>query len=171
METKTYFFQPEKKFLKQGFYMVDEEKNTIYEAKMLKQPLLGAMTFEFINHITNKKEEHKVGHTATIEQTTNNMVDFMSTKSHFKFDGKKIWDYLHEIGIRIDSQVSSNNIGMTYIVSLKGNEIATIQTASGSGKGLITNHHCYNVTTTEDNLDLAFLVTFSMARTDQLAYD
>ena len=62
---ETYKFLPEKKVLKQGFYLTDENEKIVYEAKMLKQPLFGAMEFEFVNHITNKTTPHKVGKTVT----------------------------------------------------------------------------------------------------------
>ena len=98
MADHTYFFQPEKKILKQGFFMTDEDKNVVYEAKMLKQPILGAMEFEFINHITGQSGVHKVGHTVTTE--TSGLFEFFSIKSSFKYDGENIWDYLHDQGIR-----------------------------------------------------------------------
>lgn len=169
MEAKTYYFQPEKKALKQGFFLEDENKAIVYEAKMLKQALLGPMEFEFINHITGSRQTHKVGHTITSEQS--GMLQFFSTKSHFKFDGQKIWDYLHEKGIRIDSNLSGNRIGMTYTVTLKGQAFATIASAPvNGGKGILTSSFTYDVTTAEENLDLAFLVAFAIARTEQTFY-
>ena len=39
-----------------------------------------------------------------------------------------------------------------------------------SEESLITSSSCYNVTTEEKDLDLAFLVTFAIARTDQVFY-
>ena len=137
MADHTYFFQPEKKILKQGFFMTDEDKNVVYEAKMLKQPILGAMEFEFINHITGQSGVHKVGHTVTTE--TSGLFEFFSIKSSFKYDGENIWDYLHGQGIRIDSSIAGDRIGMSYRISLKGKDMAEIATASpDGGNGLIT---------------------------------
>ena len=170
MADKTYFFQPEKKVLKQGFFLTDENQNVVYEAKMLKQPLFGPMEFDFINHITGQTTSHKVGKTVTTE--TSGMLGFFSTKSHFKYDGKKIWDHLHEEGIRIDSTLSGNKIGMTYRVSYRGEEIAVIASAAANGgKAFITSSFHYNITTAEENLDQAFLAAFAIARTDQAFYD
>lgn len=168
MATKTYLFQPEKKFLKQGFFMADENDNVVFEAKMLKQPLIGSMQFNFINRITNKEEEHKVGQTITTTQS--GMIGAFSTKSHFKFDGKNIWDYLHEKGIRIDSHLIQGKLGMTYDITLEGKEMATITSTTPKGKSVITSSHYYDVTTSDENLDLAFLVTFAIARTEQAFY-
>lgn len=168
--SKTYFFHPEKKILKQGFLMEDEDKKLVYEAKVLKQPLFGAMQFNFINHITNKEEEHKVGHTITSEES--GILSFFSTKSYFKFDGRNIWDYLHEKGIRINTGVASKKIGMSYDITLEGKEIATIEmTSPNGGKGIITGDHWFNVTTEEENIDLSFLTTFAIARTEQVFYN
>jgi len=169
MATKTYLFKPDKKFLKQGFFMEDENKNVIYEAKMAKFALIGAFEFEFVNHKTNTSNVHKIGHTLTSSES--GMLHMVSIKSSFKLDGQNVWDYLHELGIRIDSKLSSNKIGMTYVVSLKGQDFATIATSSPNGKSLITNPYCYDVTTDDENLDLAFLVTFAIARTEQVAYN
>ena len=161
MADHTYFFQPEKKILKQGFFMTDEDKNVVYEAKMLKQPILGAMEFEFINHITGQSGVHKVGHTVTF-----------SIKSSFKYDGENIWDYLHGQGIRIDSSIAGDRIGMSYRISLKGKDMAEIATASpDGGNGLITGASWLKVTAAEEDIDLAFLTAFSIARTDQSFYD
>ncbi len=171
MATKTYFFTPEKKVLKQGFYMEDENKQLVYEAKMLKQPLFGPMLFDFVNHCTNKTEMHKVGKTMTIQQGSGILSGF-STKSYFKFDGVKIWDHLHDQGVRIDSALSTNKIGMTYTVTLKGQPLATIASAApNGGKGILTSSFFYNVATDEENLDLAFLTTFAVARTEQVFYN
>ena len=131
MADHTYFFQPEKKILKQGFFMTDEDKNVVYEAKMLKQPILGAMEFEFINHITGQSGVHKVGHTVTTETS-----------------------------------------GLFEFFSLKGKDMAEIATASpDGGNGLITGASWLKVTAAEEDIDLAFLTAFSIARTDQSFYD
>ena len=170
MADHTYFFQPEKKILKQGFFMTDEDKNVVYEAKMLKQPILGAMEFEFVNHITGQSGVHKVGHTVTTE--TSGLFEFFSIKSSFKYDGENIWDYLHGQGIRIDSSIAGERIGMSYRISLKGKDMAEIATASpDGGNGLITGASWLKVTAAEEDIDLAFLTAFSIARTDQSFYD
>ena len=47
-----------------------------YEGKMTKFKLFGASPFEFVNHVTEKTEEHTVGKTITIEE--NNGIDIVS---------------------------------------------------------------------------------------------
>ena len=166
---ETYKFLPEKKVLKQGFYLTDENEKIVYEAKMLKQPLFGAMEFEFVNHITNKTTPHKVGKTVT-SQISGGIADVFSTKSRFKLDGVNVWDYLHEQSVRIDSHLSGGKLGMTYNVTLKGQPLATIASSTPKGKAIVTSAFVYDVTTEEKDLDLAFLCTFAIARTDQTFY-
>jgi len=160
---KTYKFEQERKFLKAGYFMKDDSGNMIYEAKMLTQPLIGASEFEFINHLSGKTTSHKVGKTLTTETNGG-----FSTSSKFKFDGKNIWDYLHEEGIRIDSSLAKGKIGMSYTVTLKGQPMATVATSTPNGKSPVTVGNCFDVTVEDDkDLDLAFLVTFASARTEQ----
>ena len=167
-----YSLKPKLGTVKQAFYLENEDGNVVYEGKMLKFKLLGASPFEFINHITNKTEEHNIGKTVTIEQNTGGgIVDFLSKRSYFKYDGVKIWDYLHDKGIRIDSSLSGDKIGMTYNVTFEGKELATVKTSSPKGKSLITTDLYYDITCEEKDLDLVFLVAFSIAKTEQTFYN
>ncbi len=166
-----YLLKPKLNTIKQAFFLEDENGNTIYEGKMIKFSLFKASPFEFINHITNKVEEHKIGKTVTIEQGGNDLVSFMSKRSYFKYDDKKIWDYLHDLGIRIDSKLSSDKIGMTYEVTFEGKQLATICTSSPKGKSIITTDMYYDVICEESDLDLVFLVAFSIAKTEQTFYN
>ncbi len=172
METKSYFFTIDKKFFKQGYVMYDENKEKMYEAKMLKWTLFRPFVFQFINHKTSDSVEHKVGHTLTIQEENGGIMDMFSTKSSFKFDGKDIWDYLHDKGVRINSQIMSGSIGMTYTVTYKGIDVATISMASPSGKKrIIVSDFSFNIETEDEYLDLAFLCAFAFARTSQVFYD
>lgn len=165
-----YKLKPITGTVKEGFTLVDENDNLVYKAQMTKFKLFGASPFKFENHITNKTEEHTVGKTVTMEQTGPGFVDIMSTKSQFKYDGEKIFKYLHNKGIRIDSKLSGNKLGMTYEVSLEGNPIAVIASSSPKGKSLITTSLFYDVTCEEKDLDIVFLVAFSIAKTEQTFY-
>ena len=166
-----YRLKPVLKTIKQSFYLEDENGNTVYEGKMTKFTLFGASPYEFVNHITNKTEEHKVGKTVTTEQAGTGLVSALSKKSSFKFDGKKIWDYLHDAGIRIDSQFAGNKLGMSYDVTFKGEPLATIANSTPKGKSILTTDLYYDVTCEEKDLDLVFLVAFSIAKTEQTFYN
>ena len=167
---KTYRLKPVLGTIKQAFYLEDENGNTVYEGKMTKFSLLGASPFEFVNHITGKTEEHKVGKTITAEQGGGGLIAALSKSSWFKFDGKKIWDYLHELGIRINTGVSGSKIGMSYDVTFKGEHLATVANSSPKGKSLLTTDLYYDVTCEEKDLGLVFLTAFSIAKTEQTIY-
>ena len=115
-----------------------------------------------------------MGHTITQETHgafRPGFLDVLSIKSHFKFDGVKIWDYLHEQGIRIDSRIATDKLGMVYEVSLKRQPMAVIASAPAKGgKGILTTGVTYHVTTADEDLDLAFLTAFAIARTEQTFY-
>ena len=166
METKKYFLRPGKAAVKQSYYLLDENKNTVCEANILKMPVFGAADVEFINHITGQTSMHKVGHTVTTESNGLFGGGALFAKSHFKYDGEKIWDYLHDQGIRIDTGLQGGKLGTSYTVTLKGEPIATIDTASVGGS-FITTKFALDVTTSEEYLDWAFLIAWSIARTDQ----
>lgn len=174
MVNRTYRMQPDKNIMRQGYYMADPNGDIAYEAKVLKNPIFGAAEVEFINHRTGKTEQHKVGKVVTSSTATGlgglDFTDMLSLKSRFKYDGQNIWDYLHGLGIRIDSHTSSEKIGMAYEVKLKGEPIAVIATSSPKGKSMLTMQHVLDVTVSDENMDLAFLVAFSIARTEQVYY-
>ena len=166
-----YHLKPVLGTIKQRFFLVDENDNTVYEGKMMKFKLFGASPFEFTNHITNKKEEHQIGKTVTVEQNGNDILDVISKRSWFKYDGQKIWDYLHDLGIRIDSKLSGNKLGMTYDISFEGKPIATIASSSPKGKSFVTTDMYYDISCEEKDLDLVYLVAFSIAKTEQTFYN
>ena len=165
-----YLMKPVLKTAKQAFYLEDENGNKVYEGKMTKFSLLGASPFEFVNHVTGKTEEHKVGKTVTVEQGNGGLLSMLSKRSYFKYDGQKIWDYLHEQGIRIGTGVSGKKLGMSYDVTFKGAPFATIATSSPKGKSIFTTDLYYDVVCEEKDLDLAFLVAFAIAKTEQTIY-
>ena len=181
MENKRYFFHPTGK-MNQDYSMDDENKTPVYEAKVLKKGIFSAWQIEFTDHQTNKSEVHKVGHTVTTEQHSGAMdllggaaaavADMLSVRSWFKYDGVKIWDYLHEQGIRIDSGLAHGKIGMSYHVTLKGQELATMtmSTANG-GKSIFGARFWYDIDMAGENVALAFLTAFALAKTEQTFYD
>ena len=166
-----YLLKPVLKTIKQSFCLEDENGRTVYEGNMTKFSLLGASPFEFVNHITNKTEVHKVGKTITSEQGGGGLIAAMSKSSSFKYDGQKIWDYLHDQGIRISNGIAGNKIGMSYDVTYKGQPLATIINSSPKGKSILTTDLYYDVICEEKDLDLVFLVAFSIAKTEQTFYN
>ena len=170
MENK-YLLKPVMKTIKQSFYLEDENGNKVYEANMTKFTLFGAAPYDFVNKLTNRIEQHKVGKTITAEEGGLGIISALSKRSHFKFGGKNIWDVLHDQGIRIESGIAGNKLGMSYDVTLRGEHIATVANSSPKGKSIITTDMFYDVFCEEKDLDMAFLVAFSIAKTDQTFYN
>ena len=171
-----YLLKPIKGTVKEGFILYDEHEKEVYKTQMVKFKLFGASPFAFTNNITNKTEEHTVGKTVTTSENHGNdiagaIMNVMSTKSGFKYDGKKIFDYLHEKGIRIDSNINTSKVGMKYDITLEGKPLATIATSSPSGKSLLSFEGFYDVECEEEDLDLVFLVAFAIAKTEQTFYN
>ena len=106
-----------------------------------------------------------------MEQGGGGLISALSKKSSFKYDGQKIWDYLHDLGIRINSNISGQKLGMSYDVTFKGEPLATIANSSPKGKSILTVDRYYDVICEEKDLDLAFLTAFSIARTEQTFYN
>ena len=181
MANKHYFFHPTGK-MNQDYSMDDDNKTPVYEAKAIKKGIFSAWQFEFTDHQTNKSEIHKVGHTVTTEQHTgigsgalgmlSGVADILSTRSWFKYDGTKVWDYLHEQGIRIDSHLAQGKLGMSYHITLKGQELATMTMTTPSGKSsFIGARNWYDIDMAGDNMELTFLTAFALAKTEQVFYD
>ena len=171
-----YLLKPIIGTAKEGFILYDENEKEIYKCQMTKFKLFTASPFEFKNMITNKSEEHTVGKTMTTSENHGNdiagaIMNVMTTKSGFKYDGKKIFDYLHEKGIRIDSQINTGKVGMKYNITLEGNPLATIANSSPKGKSIMTFNGFYDVDCEEKDLDLVFLVAFAIAKTEQVFYN
>ena len=164
-----YLLKPVLGTIKEGFTLVDENDTLIYKGQMTKFSLFSAAPYDFTNYITNKTEEHKIGKTVTASES--GVAGMFSTSSSFKFDGEKIWNYLHNKGIRINSSLSSNKLGMTYEITFEGKPLATIASSSPKGKSIITTDKYYDVTCDEKDLDLVFLVAFSIAKTEQIFYN
>ncbi len=75
-------------------------------------------------------------------------------------------------GIRIDSGLAHGKIGMSYHVTLKGQELATMtmSTANG-GKSIFGARFWYDIDMAGENVALAFLTAFALAKTEQTFYD
>lgn len=166
---KKYVFKSDKKVMKQGYSLSEVGGQVVYEARCLKQPLIGAASYEFVNQLTKKSEEHKVGAasqvgrgTGVLDLVRGNVLDFTTSRPDFKFDGKYIWDLLRQQGI--SGTVSVGRGGGTYKVLQNGQEIASI--SESGGVKVFSMGKSYDVETSEEYLDVVFLVLFAIARTE-----
>ena len=167
-----YYCRFDEVMLKPGYIVEDADRNILLEGKMLKNNLIGPRTFAFINHTTGKTEEHEVGHTVTV--TMND--EYFSRNATFKFDGKDIWDYLHELGIRIETDLHSKFPKAVYTATQYGNPLVRIENSSvyvheedeaEKTIALPASQFYYRFWTKEKDLSLPFLVIFALSESDQ----
>ena len=167
-----YYVSHDGKTLSPGYIVEDAARKVIYEAPMTKNNLIGNRIFTFTNHVTGKTVEHEVGHTMTTQMND----EFFSTVSTVKFDGKDIWDVLHDSGIRISTDLHSKFPSVIYTVSLNGKFFATINTSSQyvheedaaqHKVNIPVGRYYYRCWTNESDLDLLFLTVFAISETEQ----
>ena len=162
--------------LKPGYILEDAAREVLFEGKMTKQALIGARTFEFNNHTNGAVTEHEVGHTVT--QTYND--NGWSASSWFKFDGKNVWDLLHEKGLRLQTNMRSKFPNFTYEISKNGQAFALIET---SGKyvhedeaaehkvNVPIGRFYYRVWTNTRDFETLFLTIFAISETEQMVVE
>ena len=167
-----YYCRFDGKTLKPGYILEDAGRKILFEGKMTKQALIGARTFEFNNHISGIVEEHEVGHTVT--QTYND--ELFSAKSWFKFDGKNIWDVLHDRGIRLSTNLHSKFPNCIYDVTLNSVPFAKIETcgvhvheddAAQHKINIPVGRWYYRFWTASSDFDTLFLTIFAISETEQ----
>ena len=158
--------------LKPGYIIEDADRNILFEAKMLKLNIAGPRLFEFTDHTTGLSQQHDVGHVTT--QTYNN--EFFSMKSWFKYDGKNIWDELHERGLRMSTNVFGNIPNLTYKIARNGKAFAWIETSSmyvheedeAQHKIAIPyGRYYYRIWTNSSDMETVFLTVFAISESEQ----
>ncbi len=167
-----YYFRFDGHSLKPGYIVEDAGRNVLFEGKMTKQALVGARTYEFVNHKNGTTEAHEVGHTTS--QTYND--ELFSAKSWFKFDGKNIWDVVHERGVRLSTDLLSKFPYCIYDAAKGGKPFAHIETtgiyvhedeAAEHRINIPTGNMYYRFWTNSDDFDTLFLTIFAISECGQ----
>ncbi len=167
-----YYVLFDGKHLTPGYIVEDRQRQPVYEMTMTKNSLTSARTFTFTNHVTGEVREHAVGHTTTVHYNE----EFFSARSWFRFDGKNVWEVLHEAGIRIETDLISIVPRVRYTVSLNGVFFGLLETTSVNVHEEDEAQHKLNVPvgqyyyrcwTNRDDLDLLFLTVFAISETEQ----
>ena len=158
--------------LKPGYVVEDKARAVVFEGTMAKNALVGSRTFTFVNHKTGKSTDHAVGHTTTVGIEN----EMFSNRSWFSFDGKNVWDVLHDQGVRLSTDILSKFPKLTYTASQNGQFLATIETASryvheedeaAHAVKIPYGKYYYRVWTNSQDLDLLFLTVFAISETEQ----
>ena len=167
-----YYCRHDGVMIKPGYILEDANRKVLFEGKMLKQAVIGARVFQFTDHTTGAVTEHEVGHTMT--QSYND--EFFSVSSWFKYDGKNIWDFLHDKGLRMTTNLRSKFPNLIYEVSKNGSAFARIET---SGKyvhedeaaehklNIPVGRYYYRVWTNSNDFETLFLTIFAISETEQ----
>lgn len=160
------------KALKPGYIIEDKDRKVLFEAKMLKNNPVGPLIYEFTDHTTGSSEEHEVGHVTT--ETFNN--EFFSVSSWFKFEGRNIWDVLHDKGLRFTTDLRSKFPYVFYDVTRNGAPFARIESSSiyvheedeAQHKVVVPyGKYYYRIWTDTRDLETLFLAIFAVSETEQ----
>ncbi len=167
-----YYFCFDGHSLKPGYIVEDGNRNVVYEGKMTKQALVGARTYEFVNHMTGSSRTHEIGHTTT--QTYDDGI--FTAKSWFKFDGKNVWDVIHDGGVRISTNHLSKFPYCVYDVAKNGAAFARVESCgvyvheddeAQHAVSIPTGSMYYRFWTSSNDFDLLFLTIFAISETEQ----
>ena len=167
-----YYCRYDGNTLKPGYIVEDADRNVLFEGTMTKNALIGARIFTFADRTTGTVREHEVGHVVT--ETYND--EAFSASSWFKFDGKNIWDVLHERGLRLSADLRSMFPNVAYDVSRDGRAFARIETCSRyvhedeeaeHGFSLPVGRYYYRFWTDSSDLETIFLAIFAVSETEQ----
>ncbi|MBQ7064167.1 MAG: DUF3592 domain-containing protein [Firmicutes bacterium] len=162
--------------LKPGYILEDANRKVLFEGKMEKNSLVGARTFEFVNHTNGSTLQHEVGH--VVSQTYND--GFFTMKSWFKFDGENIWELLHERGLRISTNMHSKFPNLIYDVSRDGEAFARIETsgqyvhedeAEQHKLNIPVGRYYYRIWTDANDFETLFLTVFAISESEQVVVE
>ena len=169
---KEYYFRIEENHLKPVYLMEDANRKVLYEGKMTQNSLVSARSFEFYDHTTGSAEMHEIGHTITNSYSD----EFFSITSTFKFDGKDVWDVLHERGLRLTTDMRSKFPKLVYFAARGGSPFAVIETSSRYVHEDEESEHrlavpagkfFYRCWTASEDMETVFLTVFAISETDQ----
>ena len=167
-----YYFRFDGNSLKPGYVIEDADRKIVFEGKMTKQALIGSREYEFRNALTGEAVTHEVGHVMT--QSYND--EFFSAKSWFKFDGKNVWDVIHERGIRISTNLHSKFPHCIYDIAQNGKPFVRVESCgvyvheedeAQHKINVPTGSMYYRLWTGSDDFDSVFLTIFAISESEQ----
>jgi hypothetical protein len=171
-EERELYFVTDIGTAKFGHRIEDAERRVLYEAKMTKFTLLSAYEFDFIDYENNQTTHHLIGHT---EETDWDSL-LIDNNSTFTLDGVDVWKHLRSMGVTIDSRFGrAEGIMPSYDIRKDGELLAYAENTSHfvheedaeqhKVASRIPNPMFFRVFTSEENLDLLFMILVAIART------
>ena len=158
--------------LKPGYIVEDAARAVLFEGTMTKNAIVGPRIFTFTDHTTGSVKTHEVGHVTTSTYNDN----YFASSSSFKFDGKDIWDLLHERGLRLSTDIRSKFPSIAYDVARNGRPFARIEACSRfvheedevQHKVLIPmGKYNYRFWTDSADFETLFLTLFAVSESEQ----
>lgn len=160
--------------MNQSFKLEDEGNRSLFEANLVKFKLFSASDFEFVNHVTASKTDHKVGKTVSVSEGSAGIS--MSTASYFKLDGKNCFDILEEKGYSLRLLAKLDIFHPEFaLADGNGNTVAVYKMnvvgEREEGVGAIGNKQSNTVITTDsEDLETVFFGAFILGRVDFSLY-
>ena len=156
----------------------DSNRKVLYEAVSKKKSFFAYSKMEFIDHVFNRQTVHMIGKTITHNHNINGMWT-TGNYSTFDFDGKEIWNQLHQNGIRIETDITLPPKRM-YTIYHDDKKIASAVNSSKfvheedkKERFHLSKIPCnlfFRIKTKEKNLDAIFLTLFSISKTNMMYY-
>ena len=163
----SYYFHPEGK-MTQNYLLEDSEQRIVYEAKADKLSLIKDTDYVFVNHVSGTTRPAAIGHTVSTSVGANSF--FSTVSSSFTINGTDIWDYLSEKGFSLEMtlegirpifKISRYGVALTDIVT---SGVRTKNENSRLAKLPANGYYTFECGSSE--LDMLFLICFSLARID-----
>lgn len=172
-KAEPFYFQTDRKLFYQGYSLEDKFRHKMMDAKMLKHAIFSQCEFEFTDHDKKKSAKHLVGQT----EVTSFDFGFFETvvRSTFSFDGKDVWKMLKELGVSVTiARTAADDVRFTVFYGAE--KVALIRRTSvfvheedevrHSHRKHFLAQGFYRLITREEDLDLLFLIMFTLARTE-----
>lgn len=157
--------------LNQSYSVEDKKGQIFYECKLVKFSLLGASTFEFINHIADERIQHKIGKTVSSYSEGGLPIVGDILSSSFKIDGENCWDYVARKGYEIKHMLEGKSI-INYQIVKNGKIVAKVFPADvrkpfdeNSTGYLFMNKGYYRLEIIDAKLSDVVMIAFIVGRT------
>ncbi len=171
---KMYFALDRNTHVKLRFTIENEDRQLLYEGKMIKHSLFGPHTYLFSDYVRNQEKEHKVGHVNSAE------TDSFTVSAGFKFDGVEMTEYLDANRIEVKYGVGTKGVAMACDIFYKGNFIAHAESSSPYvheedaaehkvASAFRLNSYFFQIEGQEDYVDVIFLSLFREAISPRLS--
>ena len=137
---KLYFSLDPKTHVKLHFYLEDENRNVLYEARMTKHGIGVPHTYVFTDRRSHTETEHKVGLVNSAESNG------WKVSQGFTFDGVDIARYFE-----------ANNISVNYAIEGKGFRLAMFHNGKHIADAITSSRHVHEEDAAEHKIESSIM--------------